>query len=205
MRASDECGGFFYFTSMNITGIILAGGKSSRMKTEKGLVLYKEKPLIQYTIDVLNQVCDQVLISSNTISYDHFGYKIIKDEIRDIGPVGGIHASLNASATDDNIILSCDTPFISVDYLHYLLQNKEDAMVAVPWFGNDKYEPISAYYHKGFASRLAGFIEEANYKLPEIYQQIPLKKLIMDNTLDFYHDKLFYNINSQEDISKLNI
>jgi len=188
---------------MNITGIILAGGKSTRMKTEKGLVPYKEIPLIQYTIDVLEQVCDQILISSNTNAYDHLGYDIIPDEIPEIGPVGGIYSSLSASDTADNIILSCDTPFISVEYLHYLLQNRYHALVAVPWFGNNKYEPVSAYYHKEFANRLYGFIQQGNYKLPEIFKEIPVNKLILDHTLEFFHDKLFYNINTREDIQNL--
>jgi len=195
--------GFFYFRSMKITGIILAGGKSSRMNTDKGLVLFKDQPLIQYSINVLKEVCDQILISSNTDAYDRFGYQVVPDEIKDIGPVGGIYSCLKASGTHDNIILSCDTPFISLEFLHYLLKNNQHALVAVPWFGNDKYEPISAYYHKKFASVLAENIERGNYKIPEIYKNVAVNKLRLTQEHGFYSDRLFYNINSLKDIEKL--
>ncbi|MEA3478826.1 MAG: molybdenum cofactor guanylyltransferase [Bacteroidota bacterium] len=190
---------------MKVTGIILAGGKSSRMKTEKGLVRLDNKPLIEYVIDVLEGFCDTILISSNSNAYIHYAYQVVSDEIQGIGPVSGIFSGLKASSTADNIVLSCDTPFINAGFLNYLLKNHSEAMVAVPWFGDDKYEPMTAYYHKEFADKLSGFIQEGNYKLPEIFKEIPVQKLIINNELDFYHDKLFYNVNSREDIDKLNI
>jgi molybdopterin-guanine dinucleotide biosynthesis protein A len=186
---------------MNITGIILAGGKSSRMGMEKGLVKFKNKPLIQYAIDTLGPACGQIIISSNSNAYQYTGLRIIPDEVRGIGPVGGIHACLNASATNDNIVLSCDTPFINKALIGHLIQNHQGALAAVPWFGNDKYEPVSAYYHKDFAKVLAAFIRDKNYKLPDIFNKVKITKLRMEG-LDFYYPGLFYNINSREDIER---
>jgi molybdopterin-guanine dinucleotide biosynthesis protein A len=188
---------------MEATGIILAGGESKRMGREKGLVLYKGKPLIQYSIDILKGNCSQILISSNTKSYEFTGYPLVPDEVKGIGPVGGIHACLKASKTDHNIILACDMPFISDAYLQFLIDHHSDSMVAVPWFGKDKYEPVSAYYHKDFSDVLAAYISLGNYKLPEIFNKTPVKKLSVEGQ-DFYHEKLFYNINSIEDLTNIN-
>lgn len=172
------------------------------MGMEKGLVSFDNKPLIRYSIDVLKGICDEILISSNSDAYHHMGYRVIPDEITGIGPVGGIYSCLRASATTDNIILSCDTPFISKAYLQYLLKNRKGATAAVPWFGNNKYEPVSAYYNKAFIEVLADSIQEGNYKLPDIFEKTKINRLSITN-LDFFEEKLFYNINSPEDIDNI--
>ena len=187
---------------MEVTGIILAGGESRRMGREKGLVVYAGKPLIHYPIHVLEGLCSQILISSNSKAYGYTGHRLIPDEVKEIGPVGGIHACLKASNTSDNIVLSCDMPFISSDYLRFLLDQRKDSLAAVPWFGNDKYEPVSAYYHKDFGDVLANHISTGNYKLPDIFKKIQIKKLAVENQ-GFYHKKLFYNINSLEDLANI--
>jgi molybdopterin-guanine dinucleotide biosynthesis protein A len=187
---------------MEVTGIILAGGESRRMGMEKGLVVYNGKPLIQYSINILKSICRQILISSNSRAYEYTGYPLIPDEVKGIGPVGGIHACLHASKTPHNIVLSCDMPFISEAYLQFLIDHHDDKLVAVPWFGEDKYEPVSAYYHKEFSDVLTRYISQGNYKLPDIFKNIPVNKLAVENQ-DFYHKKLFYNINSAEDLANI--
>ncbi len=97
-----------------VTGIILSGGKSSRLGEEKGLALFNGKPLIQYAIDILKPVCDKIIISANNQldEYAKFGFEIVEDQVKGIGPMAGLIAGLNKSVTRYNFVLSCDTPFV---------------------------------------------------------------------------------------------
>ncbi|MCX6312923.1 MAG: NTP transferase domain-containing protein, partial [Bacteroidetes bacterium] len=72
-----------------ITGFILAGGKSSRMGTDKGLIIFNEETIIQQVIAQLKPVVNNLVIVSNNTTYEKFGLEVIGDIIKDIGPAGG--------------------------------------------------------------------------------------------------------------------
>ena len=74
----------------NITGIVLSGGKSSRMGKEKGLCLLHDKPLVKYSIDVLKKVCHPIILGANREEYIKFGLPVVKDEINNIGPISNL-------------------------------------------------------------------------------------------------------------------
>ena len=119
---------------MDTTGIILAGGKSSRMGADKGLLELGGKPLITYAFQALSGLCTTILISSSSEAYHSFGYQVIEDVFPGIGPMGGIYSALGKSKTEKNLILSCDLPFASKELMSYILQNSDVHQVAVPWF-----------------------------------------------------------------------
>ena len=109
---------------MQATGIILAGGKSSRMGEDKGLVLLNGKPMIQYVIEALKEVVSDIIIISNNASYNKFRIPVYADLIKDKGPVGGIYTGLYHSTTELNFCISCDVPMISSDFILWLLNKK---------------------------------------------------------------------------------
>ncbi|PKP35407.1 MAG: molybdenum cofactor guanylyltransferase, partial [Bacteroidetes bacterium HGW-Bacteroidetes-17] len=131
-----------------ITGIILAGGKSRRMGKEKGLIELNGKQLIQYAIEVLKPICETILISTNSNFYDFLSYQKIADEFPDSGPMGGIYSCLKASKTNQNLVLSCDMPFINSQLLKELIENSHEYDIVVPWNGEQRFEPMCAFYHK---------------------------------------------------------
>jgi molybdopterin-guanine dinucleotide biosynthesis protein A len=83
----------------NITGLILAGGKSSRMGEDKGFLLRNGKPFIQYSIDALTPLVSEIIIVSDHPKYDVFRLKRINDITKNSGPVAGICSGLEASST----------------------------------------------------------------------------------------------------------
>ena len=186
---------------MDITGIILAGGKSSRMGTDKGLQELCGKPLISYTIQVLSKLCSTIIISTSSDAYQSFGYKTVADEIPGIGPMGGIYSALKQSETPKNLVLSCDLPFVSKELLSYILKNSEGFQAAVPYQGNQHYEPLCGFYHLSALDQMQGFIETGNYKLPDLFEEIAINRLIIKNKLDFYSENLFFNVNSKHDLA----
>lgn len=185
---------------MDVTGIILAGGKSSRMGTDKGLQQLCGKPLIYYAIQALSGLCNKIIISTSSNEYKSFGYKTIADEIPGIGPMGGIFSALKQSRTEKNLVLSCDLPFVSRELFSHILENSEGYQVAVPWQGHQHYEPLCGFYHASILDQLSLYIQRKNYKLPNLFDEISINKLIINSKYDFYHENIFLNVNSKHDL-----
>ncbi len=185
---------------MEVTGIILAGGKSSRMGADKGLQELCGKPLISYAVQVLTGLCDKILISSSSKAYEIFGYEVIADEFPGIGPMGGIYSALKQSKTEKNLVLSCDLPFVSAELFSFILKSANGFEVAVPYEGNRHYEPLCAFYRLSIVEKMAEYISNGNFKLPDLFEEIKINRLIINANLEFFHKNLFFNVNSKHDL-----
>lgn len=184
-----------------VSGIVLSGGKSSRMGSDKGLKLFKGKPLVEYAIEALEPYCDNILLSTNNPEkYTKYHLPKIVDEIKSIGPMGGIYSCLKKSSSEINIFLSCDMPFVDSKLIKFLLENIEaDIDALVPVHDGNKVEPLCAYYNLGLLSSLEMFVETKNYKLMDFLDSINAKKLRMEDWIAYNH-LYFNNFNTPEDI-----
>ncbi len=189
----------------NITGIILAGGKSSRMGSDKGLTLFNNKPLINYVIDVLQPLCEKIIISANNSEYDKFGYDVINDIVPDSGPMGGIYSALLHSTTDVNIVLSCDSPFVKTQTFEYLMEQYDNADICVPMQSSGKYEPLCGIYKKSVIPYFKEFIENKNYKIPMVFEIVKFQEVKITENNEFFNFQTFRNLNSKEDIKQAEI
>jgi molybdenum cofactor guanylyltransferase len=185
-----------------ITGIILSGGKSSRLGHEKGLALFNNKPLIAFSIEILKPVCNNILISANNRmdEYAGFGFKVVQDEVKGIGPMGGLMACLKKSETRYNFILSCDTPFVPSGLYSYLLGSIENYQVAVPVHHDKRFEPLCAVYATNVIWEMQHCVENGTFKMIDFIQKVNAKKVVIDDRLSFYHDEMFVNMNTKKDI-----
>ena len=170
------------------------------MGADKGLQELCGKPLISYAIQALTGLCDKIIISSSSKAYEIFGFEVIADEFPGLGPMGGIYSALRQSKTEKNLVLSCDLPFVSADLLSFILNSANGFEVAVPYEGNRHYEPLCAFYHRSNLEKMAEYIRNGNYKLPDLFDEIKINKLIIDKNLDFYNKDLFLNVNSKHDL-----
>lgn len=184
-----------------ITGIIICGGKSCRFGKDKGLCTLAGQKMIDYPLQAIKTICDNIIISSNDDRYKDLGYKVISDEVKNIGPIGGIYSALKESTTDDNLIVSCDMPFVNNKLLQYILENRENAMIASAFEG--KYvEPLCSYYNKGILPYIEELIAINSFKLRTLLERANYKKIIIDNKLDFHKDHLFLNINNKQEYER---
>ena len=185
---------------MAVTGIILAGGKSRRMGMDKGLLKIGDKTLVEIAIINLSPLCNTVLISSNSEDYMQFGAKVVPDVIPNIGPMGGIYSSLLESRTDLNLVLSVDLPLVNEGLLAFLVEQSIGYMAAVPWSGQEHFEPLCACYNRAILSAIHDYINKGVYKMPDLFREVPTNPLIIDEKLAFYHPAVFHNINTPEDL-----
>lgn len=180
----------------SITGVIVAGGKSSRMGQDKGLLRLGDKHLVQYSIEALQLLCPQLLISTQNEWYAQFGYPLVNDIIKDCGPMGGIYSALMISETQYILALACDMPFVSTQILEILTENIHHYDCVVPAIGN-KYEPLCAVYSKSLIPAMEQCIKTGHYALND---------LIMESShyfIDFENDAdAFMNLNTLTDLEK---
>jgi molybdopterin-guanine dinucleotide biosynthesis protein A len=185
---------------MNVTGIILAGGKSSRMGNDKGLVLLNGKPMITYVIEGLKYICDQIIIITNNEEYVQFGYKLIPDLISDKGPLGGIYSGLAHSKTDVNLCLSCDSPFVTTKLLQLLIDSLGYHDVVLPSY-NGRLHPLIGAYKKSCKTVFEKQINANVLKVETAYKQLKYKKI--DLTENDFEASVFSNINTLEDLNNI--
>ncbi len=186
-------------TGESLTGITLAGGKSSRMGRDKGFCTIDHQPLVRYSIEVLSRMCNSILIGANDPAYQQFGYPVIPDEITGKGPVGGIYSCLKASASEDNFILSCDMPLMSEDFIHFVVSKKAGYEVVIPVF-KGLPEPLCAYYHKGIVLKLKEQIDAGVYKMQDVVKPLNTLFLEIEDESIFHDAALFLNVNSETDL-----
>jgi len=132
----------------HITGIILAGGKSSRMGTDKGFVIYKNKAFIQHIIEAINPLVDEIIIVSNNPDYDIFRLKRIDDIIENAGPLAGVYSGLYHTTTENNLVVSCDVPMINSETLSLLINEIDETSDVVQLESQGKTMPLIAAYKK---------------------------------------------------------
>ncbi len=182
---------------------MLAGGRSLRMGREKGKVLLKGKPLIQYSLDVLAPFCDEIIISANSGEYKSFGYPVVTDEVPGTGPLGGLYSALRRTSHRGNLVLPCDTPFLNTDFIRFLLASVlEDHLAVIPLHPDGTAEPLCGYYTKDNIPLMKESLDRGQYKLLDYLSNAGAFFLPFHEDLSFYHTDLFININSPEDLEK---
>ena len=178
----------------NTTGYILAGGKSSRMGEDKGLKIFNGKYLVQIVIEQMQIVFNQVVIVSNNSDYQQFGLEVIEDEVKNIGPAGGIYTALQHSKTDKNFIISCDMPFITAEAITFVLKSSEDVEITLPEM-NGKLEPLFGVYSKKCLPKWKTLIDEDCIKLQNMVTNFNLKIMGVSAQVNF-SEKIFRNLNT---------
>lgn len=181
-----------------INGYILAGGESSRMGSDKGLMLFNGKSIIQYCIEQIKPLVNNLIIVSNNPEYEKFGFEVVADLIKDIGPAGGIYTALDHSKADFNYIVSCDMPFITKDALEFLFQQKEFSQIVLPVW-NGKIEPLVGVYSKECLAKWLELIHQGTIKLQEMFLHFNLKKINVEKNV-LFGDSFFLNINTKNDL-----
>lgn len=182
-----------------ITGIILAGGKSRRMGVDKGLMPYKGKPMITYSIGLLEQFCSRILISTSNSAYEVFGYPTFADIYAGKGPMGGLYSCIKESTSEINICLPCDLPQMKSDILEYMLQISDGTRCIIPL--TPYPEPLVAIYPSLVLPVMHQLITNGNYKMTQIFENfpvhyVPLEEFTGDNNLI-----CFSNFNTPSDLS----
>ena len=184
-----------------LTVFILCGGKSSRMQSEKGLVLFQGKPFIEHIIQAILPISDQIKLITATKEYDYLPYQKIPDIILDKGPLGGIYTALTNSETEFNLILSCDIPLISTELLSELISKHNNEAEVTVFASESRLHPLIGIYSKKVLPVIKSAIDNDELKMMDLLAKIPHQILNIDESENFP----LTNINSVDELNDLNI
>lgn len=163
----------------NVTGLILAGGEGRRAgHRDKGLIQWRDKPLISHVIDRLAPQVGELLISCNRnfLEYERFGPRTVADLRRDFqGPLAGIESAAAHVKTDLLVVVCCDTPELPVDLVHRLIAPLLSQGVKAPGvsFAHDGARAqylCAAMTHQSLAT-LPGFLDEGHRAVRDWYSR----------------------------------
>ncbi|MTI33485.1 molybdenum cofactor guanylyltransferase [Xanthovirga aplysinae] len=185
-----------------LTGIILAGGRSSRMGKDKALLSLNGKLFMEYIIEAIESLTSNIIIIGQEEEYEQFGYPVYSDLIPGRGPLGGIYTGLYYSANSSNLILSCDIPCVTSDLLKYLFNKAYGYRVTV-CSHQQKIEPLIGVYQKTCLPLLKDMLETNQLRLRDALKKLDAHYLHIGEHLSFYKKDLFKNINTPQEHESL--
>lgn len=186
-----------------LSGFVLAGGKSTRMGRDKAALELNGRTLLEHALAALREVCQDVAILGHHELYGAVG-PVIEDVFPGCGPLGGIHAALTNSKTEFNLIIAVDTPFIAPAFLSYLAERAiaSRAVVTTPEI-DDYTQPLCTVYSRDFLPIAEQSLKHGNYKIVPLFPKD--RTLVIKETelrqFAFAAD-MFENLNTPEDLAR---
>lgn len=189
----------------SVSAFILAGGRSTRMGTDKAQLPWQGTTLLAHALATARGVSGEVKIVGARERYAAYGADTVEDEFQQCGPLGGIHAALGASRSDLNIVLAIDTPLVTAGFLKYLLQRAEaaaDALATVPDAGGG-VQGTCAVYRRPFRAVAEQQLKKGRYKVTETFSLVRVE-YVEENEMRAagFDPAMFANLNTPEEFSE---
>jgi len=183
-----------------LTGVILAGGKSRRIGYNKALLRIGNQAVIQRVLASLKQVTSSQLIVTNfPEEYEFLDIPMKSDILPGKGAFGGIYTGLSASETPYCLVVACDMPFLNVNLLRYMTQIVKEYDIVIPKHSKG-YEPLCAIYAKSCMPHIEKLLKANQLRIIEVFSYVRVRE-ISESEIKSYDvdDLMFFNINTQED------
>jgi len=189
-----------------ITGIILAGGKSVRYGQDKAFIPFNGSFLIDKVISVMKKVFrDVIIIANEPEKYSRFGLPIYEDIIKNIGPIGGILTGIVCSQKPAGFFVACDMPFLNPELISYMVRIRNGFDVVIPKIG-ENIEPLHAIYTKKCIPYIKETIQKQIYGIRAFFPKVSVR-YVKEKEIVSYDPELRFlvNINTPEDMRRLKL
>jgi molybdopterin-guanine dinucleotide biosynthesis protein A len=196
-----------------IKGFIQAGGRSSRMNRDKAWLEIDGVPMIERALAAADPVAGRLGIIVNAANtqierYEKLaesrGAKLIFDLHEHLGPLGGIHTALAHCVEGESaLILACDMPFITTEFLSFLrgiYQTKNPQSVTVPLDQSNRLQPLAAIYDPSVGATVERMLAANELKVDLLYSRVSTRLAAF---AEFAHlpgaERFFINVNTPEE------
>ena len=183
-----------------VTGVILAGGKSSRMGQNKALMSLGGRRLIDRVVDVMRQVCPELLmVTNNPEGYADLGLPMRRDVFPDKGSLGGIYSAIYHASASHCLVVACDMPFLHAAVLRYLVAQSADYDVVIPEV-HGEMQPLHAIYSQACLPPIARRLEANRLKIIGFLPDVRVRRVTADEIQPFDPElRAFHNLNTPEE------
>ena len=180
-----------------MTGIVLSGGESRRMGTDKAFLKVDGAPMIEHVLQSLRSVVSRIIIVTNRPeSYAAYDAEVVIDACNKRGSLVGIYSGLLRSKDDYNLIVACDMPFLNSRLLSYMANQADSYDIVLPRVG-EFVEPLHAIYHKRLTTIMDRHIKRDQLQIRGIFSGLKIR-YITEEEID-RHDperRSFINLNT---------
>ncbi len=183
------------------TAAILAGGQGRRLGGQhKALLSVGRERIVDRQLAVLRAVVDRVVIVANDHErYRELGVPVWPDTRPGTGPLGGILTALVNATTDRTLVVGGDMPFLTADFLRYLITLGQDVDVVIPRT-EDGYQPLCASYNRSCVPAIRRNLDAGILKVTEVLPMLRMREVDAQSVARFDPEgTLFFNINTPED------
>ncbi|MFH1241257.1 MAG: molybdenum cofactor guanylyltransferase [Pseudomonadota bacterium] len=188
----------------DVSGVILAGGKSSRYGKDKAFVEINGLPLIESVIEVMGSVFQELIIITNTPNkYSSLGLSVYEDTIKGLGPLGGIVTGLTAISKEAGFFVACDMPFLNRELLLYMTESKGEFDAVVPRISGEM-EALHALYRKTCLPAIRRLIDSRVYQVLRFFSEVSVRYVDEGEIRQFDPDlRCFLNVNSPQELQEI--
>ena len=188
-----------------MTGIILAGGRASRMGgANKAFIEVGGERLIDRTLRIYRALFGEIIISTNSpLEYLEFDARIVTDIHRGKGPLGGIHAGLFHASCEQAFVSACDMPYLSEAFIRHLIAQAKGHDLVVPVTGRGP-ESLHAIYSRKCLPVIESQIERGELRVARLFGTFRTREVGEDDIRRFDPEgRLFANLNRPEDVARV--
>jgi len=186
----------------DLSAFILAGGKSSRMGTDKAFVTLGGRTLLERALEAARSVACDVRIVGDPAKFGAFA-PVVEDIFSGCGPLGGIHAALRSSGADLNLILAVDVPFVTPALLEFLVTCASSAPSATVTVvrSDDGWQPLCAVYRLAFANSAESGLRQSHYKIDAVFDAARTRVITEEELQSAgFSLQLFRNLNTPQEL-----
>ena len=186
-----------------ISCIVLAGGESKRLGTDKGFLKIGDRFLIEDIVEKMARIGDEVIIVTNfTQRYSYLNTRLVGDIYPGKGALGGIYSGLRAARHDYGLVVACDMPFLDLRLLRYMILLSPGQDVVIPRVGG-LTEPLHAIYSKECLQPIERLLSAGGFKIIDFFPEVRVRYVEEQEIRLFDPQCLsFFNINSPCDLEK---
>ncbi|MDN5344549.1 MAG: molybdenum cofactor guanylyltransferase [Clostridia bacterium] len=184
-------------------GVVLAGGKSTRMGTNKALLPLGRESMLATIVAALRPLFPEVIVVTNTPDlYRDWQVRLVTDVIPGRGPLSGFHAGLLASPWWHNFVVACDMPFLDPAFIEHLLGQARGYDAVVPRRG-EYLQPLHAVYSRSCLPAIEACLQQGDYQAFAFYPHVKVRYIDIDRLQGFTDlERVFFNINTPADLDR---
>ena len=189
---------------LTVSGVVLAGGQSSRLGMDKSFVNVNGQSLVEQIVAKLAKLSDDVIIVTNSPEkYDHLKARLVGDIYPGKGALGGIYSGLRTAANAYSLVVACDMPFLDLSLLRYMILLARGHDVVIPKV-RGLPEPLHAIYSKSCLEPIDRLLARGGLKIIDFFSEVRVR-YVEESEVDIFDPQhlSFFNVNTPNDLEEV--